>query len=1007
MSEQQPSENDRKNIIELESIIKTIREEDNIDIIVKKIINYLHLELNYSLIWVGLYDRWENKIVGKGGITPDGETSVFKHSILKHKFTIDAGDLLEQVLVEDRVIKVPDLRAEKEVGEWVKIAEVYQIKGTILFPISYKNECFGVVLMGSQERGISLELGEKALLSLIWGQLGQTLHKIEQDWQQQQAKRLERPILLLLSELGKLRTLDQRLESVVEITHTFLQPARTNIYWYYPNGRYFWRRASNRQVSVEWNDLKRPASGISLQDLGELYQILATGKFVCIGEYYSSLDTNITQRLIRQIKARSVLAAPIILEDELIGFIAAEEQYNRIWQDDEKNYLQGIAQLLALTSPLSEMEDKIRQAKLDRTLTAGITRAIYGDDDWQTTLKSTAELLSQRLGAKYFMLAIGNRDLFEIIYQNHVIEGQIITTPLPHLNKEDMILLGQNTEVVAIENWSEDDRLLAWREYFDNLGVRALLLCSTRVARKLEPQQPEVQHQENKDPFPEGLVIIGYQTPRTWNRNERELVQIVSQQLGLILHQWQMNKLINKQQQYIEYIQSGLTVVQPTTVLENPTKILINSSHPPFIQEVKKLVPVGEQNLLENLSLDRLERNFIQFIAQAIIDMADIDLPTTLQVALVTWYPVSQTGKIISYANSEFTCTDKISIPVRTDPLIRQILSTNGWLHLNVSEVSAQTLRWLNIFDSGGQLVVNALRTGVEHQPTGILLLADGDEILWQQTEFSQPQNSSSETMKNLVTTLVNQFAWSRRYLIVKTTLESQREELEWLNWYKQRRLEDIYRNIGSGFKQLSELNHIPAENSTKNKDVLTNLRYQQLLRQIGHVLSSTTSLLKQERWRLQANYDIVSVANLLKRALARIDSKVKKKQLQLEVHREGKLSIYGDSVKLELVLYELLISACRRSSVGGKIEVKCQTLDKESLEILILDRGHISQKLITEFQTGFVPDILKLSPLVSRPGKHLIICRQVIQQMGGEFELDMNENGLVESRLLLPLAHL
>ncbi len=1000
MSEYQLSEKSDLNIIELESVIRIIREADDIEFIIKKIIIYLQSKCNYCLIWVGLYDRWENKIVGKGGITPNGEISV-----LKQKFTINPGDLLEQVLMEDKTIKIADLRTEKKVGEWIKFAQTYHIKGTILFPISYKNECFGVVLMGSQEWGISLDPEAKALLSLIWGILGQSLQRMEQDWQQQQVKRPDEPILSLLSELGGLTTLDKRLETVVETTHKFLQPARTNIYWYYPNGRYFWRRASNRQVIVEWSDMKRPASGITLQDLGEFYQVLATGKIVCIGEYYSSIETEITEKLIEQIKARSVLAAPIILEDELIGFIATEELYNRVWQDDERNYLQGIAQLIALTSPLSEMEDKIRQAKLDQTLTAGITRAIYSDDDWHTTLKITADKLSQRLGAKYFIFAIRKKEQFEVIYQNHYIESRLIATSLPLLSKEEMILLGPNTEVVAIENWSEDYLLGAWREEFEKLAVRSLLLCSTRCAWKLEQQQPELEYQ-NKYVFPEGLLIIGYETPRTWNRSERELVQVASQQLGLILHQWQMNQLINKQEQYIESLQSGLTVLQPTTIRENSTKVLINSARTPFIQEVKKLAPVGEESVLENISLDHLERNFLQFLAQAIVETAEIDSQNAPQVALVTWYPLSQTGRIITYANSEFTTTDTISIPIRTDPLIQQILAQNSWLHLNMSEVSAKTLRWLNILD-GGKLIVTALRTAVEHQPTGILLLTDTNGILWQKTEILQLKNSASNTIKSLVTTLVSQFAWSRRYLIVKTTLESQREELEWLNWYKQRRLEELYRTVGSGVKQLTELNHTPAEKSTQQKDMLTNVRYQQLLRQIGNVLSSTTSLLKQEKWRLQANYDVVSVANLLRRSLTRIDSQIKKRQLQLEVHREGNLTIYGDSVKLELVLYELLISACRRAKLGGKIEVKSHTIDEEWLEILILDQGDISPKLVAEFKRGAIPDILELSSLVSPPGKHLIICRRVIQQMGGELELELSENGLVNSRLLLPLANL
>ncbi|GGA35332.1 hypothetical protein [Okeania sp. KiyG1] len=42
-----------------------------------------------------------------------------------------------------------------------------------------------------------------------------------------------------------------------------------------------------------------------------------------------------------------------------------------------------------------------------------------------------------------------------------------------------MTLLGRNTEVVGIENWSESNILGAWQENFEKLGVRSLLLCNT------------------------------------------------------------------------------------------------------------------------------------------------------------------------------------------------------------------------------------------------------------------------------------------------------------------------------------------------------------------------------------------------------------------------------------------------------------------------------------------------------------------------------------------------
>jgi len=84
-------------------------------------------------------------------------------------------------------------------------------------------------------------------------------------------------------------------------------------------------------------------------------------------------------------------------------------------------------------------------------------------------------------------------------------------------------MLQRSVEPIAIENLSEDLKLLAWRQTLLDLGVRSLLVCST------SPGRPESE-----------LLLIGHETSRTWSTQERQLVQGISQQLGLILHQWHL-----------------------------------------------------------------------------------------------------------------------------------------------------------------------------------------------------------------------------------------------------------------------------------------------------------------------------------------------------------------------------------------------------------------------------------------------------------------------------------
>lgn len=972
-------------ITTLDRVLQVLREEENVDVLIETILNYLQTELNYQLIWVGLYDRLDHRIFGKGGITPDGNIS-----FLKQKFLLNPGDLLEQVVIQLRPVNVPDLQEETRAGEWRKLAINYNIQGTILFPIRYKDRCFGVVLLGSEVWGISPNSAEKALLSIILGEFAATLYKIETDWQRQQAKRPDESLLALLSNLRQLTKADQRLEAVVEATHQFIVPSRTNIYWYNAERRYFWCRASNRQFAPRWNESDRAASGIAVQDIGAFYEALAADQIVSIGESRSSLRADRAGKLMQQLKVRSLLAGPIVHDGELLGFLAVEDDRPRIWQENEKNYLRGVAQLVGLISPLSEMENKIERARSDRDLTASITRAILSNSHWRQALKTTADSINQRLGAKFFLLlerSPGGK--FEPLYQNFPANAILKASFLNPLTKEDLNLLEGESSVVAIENLQQDKRLNTWRKDLWNLGMRSLLACQTGMAAD-QPSQ--------------GILIVGGTTARTWNRSDRELVGIVSLQLGLILHFGKYERILHEKEQYLEYLNSGLTVFEPTA----PSNVLSptdrDTSALTVPQAVKPWAIAAEKSIRDNLCLDRLQRNFVQFIAKIIGELGVIDGNACPLVGLVTWTPGATAGKITTTtaAKSEFTVNRNISIPLASDQLIQRSLSTDGWCRLKVSEIPATSRGWLGVLDRG-ELFLITLRTAAEHRPTGILLIATPTE--GQKTQSQQRQTSLPTELEKLLAALARQFAWSRRYLLVEATLESQREELEWLNWYKQRRLEDLYRTVGAGVRQLSELNHYSGDRSQQQKDTLSNLRYQQLLRQIGNALASTTSLLKQEKWRLQTNYEIVVVANLLRRLVERIELVIKRRQLQLVAHREGNWNVRGDGIKLELVLYELLLCACFRSQPQGLLELRCKILEQEWLELSITDNGAIDPQIVAELKMGFVPDLLAPSTLVTPPGRHLIICQRVIGQMGGRFSMDLVDEGRVVTRVILPLA--
>jgi len=169
MSQAESNPWDRQ-FVSLGRVMQILREEENIDNLITNTLNYLRDSFEYNLIWIGLYDRANHRLVGKGGMTPAGEIK-----FLKERFALNPGDLLDQVILQRQPVSIADLRQEKRSGEWQKVAQKFDVQGTLLFPIYYKDTAFGVALLGSHLWNVSPRPAEKARLSMLLGGLGATL----------------------------------------------------------------------------------------------------------------------------------------------------------------------------------------------------------------------------------------------------------------------------------------------------------------------------------------------------------------------------------------------------------------------------------------------------------------------------------------------------------------------------------------------------------------------------------------------------------------------------------------------------------------------------------------------------------------------------------------------------------------------------------------------------------------------------------------------------------------
>ena len=926
-------------------ILQSLREEDNAEVLIEKTISYFKEQFDYSLIWIALYDRLNHILFGKGGATPDSE-----NSYLQQRVVLSPGDLLEQVVIQQRPIGVADLRLETRAEAWQEIAVKFNIQGTIILPIRYKDRCLGVVLLASKRWGYLIGSEAKAQLMIVIGELGAALFQLEINLQQKQTKRPEEVLLRLLEKLRTLTTLEQRLEAVVSSTHQFIMPSRTNVYWFDPQERYFWCRISTQFFNLgKVSSQKKAQSALTVEDLSDFYYAMSANQLVWIGEGRSSLKSYSTQTLLKRLDVRSLLVAPILWQKDLLGFLAVEGKEPRIWTELDKNFVKGAAGLISLVSLTENMESSIKQIQEDAILKSQIVESIYSEENIEQVLHNCAAKVLNRLVVTRFLLLFYDHELneYNFFYQSQSHNRRPLKFSLDRLKEVDAKLLERSTQAVDVENLEEDLRFYNWRSSLLKAKLRSILVSNCT------PQK-----------ISDAILIIASENNRSWTTLEKELVQVVAQQLGVIVRQWQLYQQTQHQQ-----------------------KIWHS-----FGQSLRLLEPIQNTNVIEG------EKQSEIIVLERIATILNSPL-----AILLSWNPGEKFAQIIPgvVANNQFTVVTDITIPIHSDVLIRLALTTEGLVSLNVEDLPSSTRQWL--CGSGiGEILLIALRTRHEYEPTGVILIADYPERQW------------SPEILDAVESLLNQLAWWRRQKQVTQLLHLKTEELQQLNWYKHRRFENIHRNVVMLLSQMHDLG-IP-------NNQLTMTRYQQLVRQLDNTIASNNALLKLEELQLIFNRETVAVASLIKRCLKGVNKLLKQYKLWVGVHGLGKklqasksythdslmsnsqLIISGDIVKMELILSELLIAACHRSKDGGRIDIWCRRLEQGILEVSITDNGTIHPQLLEQLQQENPLDVLAPDKLKKSPLKHLAICKRLIKQLEGQLDFYQLPDARVVSRLLLPL---
>ena len=930
--------------VALQATLQQMREQSDANALIQLTLEYVKAVFGAPLIWLAFYDYQNHQLLGQGGFS-----LVEEPTLLRGVHPLQPGEILEQVVIEQRPISLPDLSQEPRMGLWQREAKrLGGIQGCFIYPFSAvgRRRCLGILMLGSQMWGVTTREDEKALLGILLGQLAASLQELENAWQQQSEKRLEDLLLRLGTAMRQAGSLQERVSLVRQELQTFLGAVHIQVYWHERSqGRFVPHGSASKPsqpptpapISKEAKaGAASPKDGsLSLRELGDMYYTLADGQVVVGGT--GTTRSEVPPKLMQQLRAQAVLAAPILLEKDLLGFIWVQSELPRTWQAVERQLVAAAANGLALAAPLENLDRRIRQLADDQEFVHQVGRALYNPAELQQALQQAVVGLGQRLKAAVVaVLTVDpDRPIPRLFYEYRSEGKQALPQQFSPLSEQDWQDL-LRSEVVVAENYNQDLRLLSWRQELAPLGVRSLMLTHTRVGGAAANAVS-----------PEGLLLVLHPQLRAWSREERQLLRGIAQQVGLLLRQLQSEQRRQRQEQLLRGLIATCLTLQNLTTLPD-------------------LYTTAAQQTAQSLGI-----------------------PLAL---VVSWQPGESRARLQPpfAAAQEFYPSGATEID-RQDPLLAYVLQAGEPLQLAQEEIPAASRTWLNSAGLGSWLLVPLGETDPSlPEPLGVLILGAEAGKVWDPDE------------RAAVMLIAQTCAWTLRRLLWMQTLQEQQEVLRELNWYKHRRLLDLQNALLDGLRRLGQVPEIPGDEATRWQKVV------EIGKGLRELTVSTEPLLQVETWQIQPQLQSVSLATLVRKSLRRVEGLTQKRKLWPRAHGDMSLAIQGDPGRLEMVLWELLVAAVLRSPEGGRLDLWSQA-GEDYAELLVVDQGsfdpHLAAALQLEPERVIYADPLLKSPLAASPGLELSLCQRVVQRMGGQLSFYPSGDGRSVSRLLLPLS--
>ncbi|MEN9245125.1 MAG: GAF domain-containing protein [Thermostichales cyanobacterium SRBZ-1_bins_19] len=927
-----------KPLVGLQVVLQKMRLERDPRVLTGLALDYLKSIFAAPLIWLALYDPVSHSLVGQGGVTTQEDTGV-----LQSTQPLQPGEFLEQVVIEQRPLGVPDMSREPRMGIWQREAKRLDIQGCLMYPIRHPQRCMGVLLLGSQLWGVTSNEEEQALVMVLLEQLGASLYEIEQSWKQAAQRRLEEPLLLLATAMRSMTTMEERVAAVVSQLQVFTGVNRVQVYWLDREKAMFVQRWTSLPVTAQPLRPNPPMGKKHTQpkvvsfpsrELGDLYYSLVDGQTIAVSEP-GAVRSEIPLKLMQRLRAHSMMVAPLLLEGDLYGFLSVESEQAHPWLEEDRALMTGCAALLSLSIPVAERELALEQLHKDQGSLLRLAKATYSEEGLTKAIQQAAELLVERLGATACVMLLYEpaTQTFALAHEHRKEGKKNFPRRLRPLGDQDWQDLLQSQDALATDNYQQDLRFGSWRQELTEVGAKALMVSHTS---------------HNPEQGVEGLVLVLHQSLRYWNRDERQLLRSVALQLGLVMRQWQLQQSEQRQAQLISDLSMAVMHLQAVHTLPEL-----------FQQTAQQLATV---------------------------------LKAPLAVVVTCWPGETKATVVASQALSpDFALSGLTEFEGSQDPLLYHCLQEGQTLEVAVADLPASSAVWLNAAGIG-QLLVAPLgySPAAALAPLGMVVVADGVERLWAPTD-----HLALEVLSSTAGTGIRRVKWTQK-------LQEQRETLTELNWYKQRRLLDTQALIVDNLRRLGQVADPSQPEATRRQKIAEiGQSFRDLVPVLQQILKQEawTVTLSSEDIPIAA-----VIRRTLQRLEALIQKRKLWPRIQGEpalsaVGDPGRLEM----VFYEVLLHGIQRSQ-EGSSLEIWVQPSHGYVELMVVDTGYFD-PQLLAALAEDPQLAIYADPDLSSPLTVSPGLELSLCQRLLLRMNGELIFYQVPDGRNVSRLVLPMG--